>query len=246
MKRTIVRAVNSVLSPLGARVVRTGHQTMDEALAMPAAVARVREHGLPVASVIDVGASNGSWSLATMRVFPDAAFLAVEPLRERAAELETIKASIPRFDFASCVAGEEDGGTVTMAVTDDLNGSTVDGVGGESRTVPVRSIDALVREKGLRGPFLLKLDTHGFELPILAGATETLRESSVVIMEVYAFQITPHALRFHEMCSHMEGLGFRCYDIADPLLRTHDKALWQMDLLFARADAPVFEYSEYA
>ena len=68
---------------------------------------------------------------------------------------------------------------------------------------------------------------------------------SVIIMEVYNFQISQSALRFHEMCAHMESLGFRCYDMADPMLRDHDKALWQMDLFFCRKDEKIFDHPHY-
>ena len=117
------------------------------------------------------------------------------------------------------------------------------GSGGESRQVPVRTIDSLVSERDLQGPYLLKFDTHGYGIPILAGARNTLEETNVVIMEVYNFKITEHALRFHEMCFHMEGLGFRCFDLADPMLRLHDRSLWQMDLFFCREGSAIFSYS---
>jgi hypothetical protein len=70
----------------------------------------------------------------------------------------------------------------------------------------------------------LKFDTHGYELPILKGARQTLNKTSLIIMEAYNFKISDHALRFHEMCAYMECLGFRCFDIADPMLRDYDKS----------------------
>ena len=91
----------------------------------------------------------------------------------------------------------------------------------------------------------VKLDTHGFEVPILIGAAETLKQANVVIIEVYNFKLTEPCLRFHEMCTHMESLGFRCYDMADPMLRQRDRALWQMDLFFAPSASPIFRYGSY-
>ncbi|MBE9545660.1 MAG: FkbM family methyltransferase, partial [Proteobacteria bacterium] len=125
------------------------------------------------------------------------------------------------------------------------DGSTVNGWGGESRQVPVKTIDAIVSERNLTGNFLLKFDTHGYELPILKGARQTLNKTSIIIMEAYNFQISDNALRFHEMCANMESLGFRCYDIADPMLRDYDKSFWQMDLFFCRNDEKIFKYPHY-
>ena len=64
-------------------------------------------------------------------------------------------------------------------------------------------------------------------------------------MEVYTFDITATTRLFPEMCAHLQTLGFRCYDIADPLLRDYDRALWQMDLFFCRSDAPLFTQRTY-
>jgi FkbM family methyltransferase len=245
MRRRIAQAINVLLTPLGARVVRAHTDTSLAPFDMPAAVRRIAGHGLPVRSVIDIGASDGAWSLDAMKSFPQASFLAVEPLQERQGALERLRLRHPNFAYALCVAGDTDGAQVTLDVSGDLDGSTVNGRGGRPRSVPVMTIDTLAQRHRLRGPFLLKFDTHGYELPILAGATQTLAGTSVIVMEAYNFTITEHALRFPEMCLHLERLGFRCYDVAGLLLRPRDQAFWQLDLLFARCDSEIFSSREY-
>ena len=241
MKRAILKAANALLGPLGARIV----STKPDAFAMSSALRRIPGHGIPVESVIDIGASNGKWSLGAMKVFREASVLAIEPLREQDGALAGLKRSHLRFDYALCAAGEKDGHEVVLNVTEDLDGRTVGSAGGEPRKVPVRTIDAIVAERALRGPFLLKFDTHGYEVPILKGAKATLRETNVLVMEVYNFRISPHSFTFPEMCTYVETLGFRCYDLADPMLRAHDGAFWQMDLLFCRSRSKIFSYPHY-
>ena len=245
MKRRIVQAVNLLLAPFGARVVGADNDTSAAPFDMRSAIRRIAGHGLPVRSVIDIGASDGTWSLEAMESFPVASFLAVEPLHERQEALERLRRQHPNFDYELCVAGDTDGAQVTLDVSGDLDGSTVGGRGGSPRSVPAMTVDTLAAKHRLEGPFLLKFDTHGYELPILAGAQETLARTSVIVMEVYNFEITAHALRFPEMCTHLEGLGFRCYDIAGLLLRRYDRSFWQMDLLFTRGEAGIFSHREY-
>jgi hypothetical protein len=96
------------------------------------------------------------------------------------------------------------------------------------------------------GPYLLKLDTHGYEVPILEGARETLTRTEAIIMECYNFRIAPECLMFGDMCQHMERLGFRCIDLVDPMHRLADDSLWQMDLVFVRGDRPEFSYLGYS
>lgn len=245
MKKHIVRAANALLAPLGARLVGAYADASGAPFDMPSAIRRIAGHDLPIRSVIDIGASDGAWSLDAMKTFPGASFLAVEPLQERQGALEGLRRRHENFSYALCVAGDRDGAEVALDVSADLDGSTVGGRGGRSRSVPARTIDSLAREHRLQGPFLLKFDTHGYEAPILAGAAATLARTSVIVMEVYNFNVSDHALRFPEMCLYLEQRGFRCFDAAGLLLRPRDRAFWQMDLLFARSDAEIFSSRDY-
>jgi hypothetical protein len=111
--------------------------------------------------------------------------------------------------------------------------------------VPVDTIDAVVARAALPGPYGVKLDTHGFELPVLLGAERTLAQTRLLVIEAYNFRLGPDAPRFHELCAWLEARGFRCCDLADPLRRPSDGAFWQVDLAFARADDRLFARETY-
>ena len=244
MKLIIIKTINIInllLKPLGAKLISSSADEFD----MFSGIKRIINHGIKIKTVIDIGGSNGSWSCNAFKVFPNSSFVAIEPLKEREEALQNLKQRNPNFDYELCVAGENDGGETTLNIADDLDGSTVNGLGGKPRQVPVKTIDTIVSERSLSGPFLLKFDTHGYEVSIIKGATETLKKTSVIVMEVYNFQITDNSLRFHQMCAYMEKLGFRCYDIAGLMLREQDKSLWQMDLFFCRNDSKIFNHSQY-
>jgi hypothetical protein len=99
--------------------------------------------------------------------------------------------------------------------------------------------------RSLPGPNLLRLDTPGFEAPILKGAANILGQLEIIIMECYNFKISTDSLFFYDMCVYLEGLGFRCIDLVDPLWRPHDHSLWQMDLAFIKKDRPEFSHLGY-
>jgi hypothetical protein len=99
--------------------------------------------------------------------------------------------------------------------------------------------------KECQGPFIIKFDTHGYEVPILSGAQKTLENTAYIIMEVYNYRHTDGTLLFYEMCEHLDSLGFRCFNLADPMQRSIDNSLWQMDLFFARKDNKVFRANSY-
>jgi FkbM family methyltransferase len=233
LKRTLLNIVNVPLRPLGLQLYRNG-------LDMESVLARMPPGAREVATVFDIGASNGRWSRLAMPHFPKARFIAIDPLVEREPELKRLKAREARFDYVLSVAGEEANGEVSIAVGEDPDTSTVGGHEGAARKVKSHSIDELRRVKSTQGPYLLKFDTHGYEVPILRGATETLHETRYIVMEVYNFRHTRDTLLFAEMCSLLDGMDFRCFNMVDPLQRPGDGSLWQMDFFFARKDDSVF------
>jgi FkbM family methyltransferase len=238
MKRKLLGIANAAISPLGIQIYKSG---MD----MESAIRQIGRRASDVRTVIDIGASDGRWSRSAMEYFPKSKFIAVDPLVEREAKLKQLKAVNPLFDYVLCVAGEKESDSVSLTVGDDLDGSTVGGNQGVVRTVPSHSIDAIVQMKQCSGPYVLKFDTHGFEVPILNGAANILPETHYIVMEVYNYRHTGGTLLFYEMCALLDTLGFRCFNMADPMHRPLDGCLWQMDLLFARKDNEVFRENGY-
>ena len=233
MKRFLLDTANMVLAPFGAQIYRRG-------IDMKSCLQTVAAQRPGFGTIVDLGAARGHWSSMALDLFPDARVIGVDPLREREPYLAQLKARNRRFDYILAAAGAVDGGQTELAVTSDLDGSTVQGSQGERRTIPVRSVDAIVRERGAEGPFFLKFDTHGYERPILEGASETLARTTYLVMEAYNFRHTADTLLFHEMIALLADKGFRVLALAEPMNRPSDNALWQVDLFFARADNPVF------
>jgi len=199
-----------------------------------------------VNTVIDVGASNGCWTRLALRGWPNANYLLVEAQRDpHEPGLVSLAAEYPKVQYIIAAAGPRNG-TINFDATDPFGGVACESpTDGNCISVPVTALDGEVRDRGLRGPFLLKLDTHGFEIPILRGATHLLSECSLLVIESYNFDIAPECLRFPQFCDRLEGLGFRCIDVCDVMHRPGDGYLWQFDLFFAPVDRPEFKQNVY-
>jgi hypothetical protein len=233
------RLANGLLAPAGLHLARQ-RKVFD----MDGLLARAADRGPGISTWIDVGASDGSWSLGARRHFPDARFLLVEPLAERREALAGLERRLG-FRHAAVAAGRAPG-VLPFAVDPALDGSGVAAPGAAgTREVPVDTLDRLTEQHALPGPFGVKLDVHGHELPILEGAARVLNQAELLIIEAYAFTLMPGAVRFPELCLWLEARGFRCCDLADPLRRPSDGVLWQVDLAFARADRPFFARNRY-
>lgn len=218
----------------------------DDRLETPAVLSRIKARGLDVASVIDVGASDGGWSLAAKACWPDARYHLVEAFDHWRAKLETLCAREPGFSHVLAAAGAEDGEIwFSNDPTAPYGGAASSGSGEVGWRVPQVALSAEARRAGLKPPYLIKLDTHGFELPILRGAEEILPDTALMVIESYLFHIHPEGVLFHELCAYMAERGFRVADLSEPLWRPLDGALWQMDLFFIRGDRPEFQIDRY-
>lgn len=238
-RNVIERALNGALMRFGYQLMPNRSNT-----SLRAAFSRLAQRPVAIQTVIDVGASDGRWSEKIYAFYPDAFYLLIEANGVHEAGLKQFKKKHASADYLLKAAGEHVG-EVFFDLRAPLSGAaSVTPAEGYIR-VPVTTIDAQVAQRQLKPPFLIKLDTHGFEVPILNGAQETLKQTSLLVIETYNFQLRPDSLRFHEMCSWMEARGFRPIDVVEPFHRERDQALWQFDLVFIRADRPEFQTNSY-
>ncbi len=208
---------------------------------------RIHNKNFEVNTIIDVGAAAGCWTGLAKNYWPSANYILIEPLEERKDELEELVIANQNHFLVSAVAGKEDG-VVKFKVAEDLDGSGVidsNQDGATIRELKVIAIENEVKRLGVKGPYIIKLDTHGFEVPIIEGCTTMLSEVNLFIIECYGFQLTKDSLLFWEMCSYMENLGFRLFDVVDIMRRPNDDAFWQCDAFFIPAKTELFNNNSY-
>lgn len=242
------RAVQSLLGTFGLAIVRT-QPTENRAIinrsTMRGAIRALAQRGYQIQTIIDIGASDGRWSLDAMEFFPTSQYLLIEAQGFHEENLKTFTRQHTNSQYVLAAAGDSVG-KIYFDAGDPFGGQA-------SHTpfainnieLPVTTLDTEVAKRKLAGPFLIKFDTHGFELPILKGAAQTLSNTEVIIMECYAQHLMPGSLNFAQMCQHLDTLGFRCIDAVDPVWRAYDDSFWQMDLIFVRKERPEFAYTAY-
>ncbi|MDJ1502182.1 FkbM family methyltransferase [Xanthocytophaga agilis] len=197
-------------------------------------------------TVIDIGAAQGTWTHQAMQVWPKSNYILFEPLEERKEELSALASRHTNISIVHSGAGKEKT-TVSFYVAEDLDGSGVahNRTEEECRTIDVTTVDDEIARLQLPGPYLLKLDTHGYEVPIFEGASDTLKQTEVIVVECYGFQIAQNSLLFWEMCQYLDEKGFRLIDIVDTMRREKDHAFWQCDAFFIPKTSKVFTKNTY-
>jgi FkbM family methyltransferase len=199
---------------------------------LPRALQRIANRGLEINTVIDVGAAEGLWSAEAERHWPHARFHLIEAFDRWKPALEKLTAERPHYSFSLAAAGPCDGSTRFASDPNNPTGGSAahDASAPTYSDVPMVSIDNEVKRLSLRPPYLVKLDTHGFERPIIEGARITLKRTNLFVNEFYNYQSEDR--RFPQMMLFVESLGFGCIALFEPLSRAHDGALWQFDAAF--------------
>lgn len=198
-----------------------------------------------IQTVLDVGASNGCWSKECMSFLPNATYILFEPQPYHSHDLdEFVRSCNQKIIAIKSAVGASEGHTFFDA-SSPFGGALALDESERTIKVPLTTIDATVSKLDVKEPYLLKLDTHGFEKSILLGASTTLEKCSALIIEAYNYRISEEALLFWELCSFLSDRGFTPVDLVDVLHRDYDNSLWQMDIFFIKSNWQGFNYISY-
>jgi FkbM family methyltransferase len=226
------------------------HMALERSVALGDAFLRLAKKNIEIGSFINIGSGRGDDLGFFLKHWPKMRSLLID-MDPRFLDIwKGLAKRHPGTEYVVCGASSEDG-TGRFLKSNDVGGALSAAIGDDAdfHETPLRRIDTLVSELNMPGPYFLKFDTHGVELDVLAGATETLKKTNLIMMEVYNFKLNfvdGKNLTFDEMSLHMKSLGFRCIDMCEPLFRPGDLALWQLHMIFIREDHPTFRRSSYS
>ena len=237
---------NKILRLLGLKLTNIHTQPKASILSFDTNMKRLKSRSIDIQTVIDIGASNGCWSKKVKATYPDASYFLVEANSYHLKDLEDFKKKNHNSNFILAVAGDCNG-EIFFDSSDPFGGiASHRKTNSKSDKLPCVTVDNIVLQQNLKGPFLLKLDTHGFEVPIFNGAIKTLEDTNLIIVETYNFKIEDDSLKFWELCFFLEEKGFRPIDLCEPLHRPADYAFWQIDIFFVRKDRKEFLSNKYS
>lgn len=243
----IKNIISRLFEILGYKIIRTGREKerLLSEFSQKGALYRRSIGNTEIRTVIDVGASNGCWSKMCMEFFPDCSYFLVEAQTDHEPALKKFVRKNINAYYIIAAAGDNEGELYFDNAS--LFGGTASHAPfrGSNIVVKATMIDTIVKQFCLVPPYLIKLDTHGFEIPILEGAAETLKKTNLLVIEAYNYQITENSLRFFELCRYMEEKGFLPIDVSDLIRRKKDHSFWQMDISFIRKESPEFKDNVY-
>jgi|ERR1051325_1419241 FkbM family methyltransferase len=192
----------------------------------------VKARGLKCRVVLDIGASDGSWSRYAKTVFKDAKYVLMEPRPICHPALDRFAREFPDTMIIKAGAASKAG---TLTLTDWDTASTFLGVEdatAEKHSLPTVTVNSLFPDSEL--PDLVKLDVEGFELEVLEGASRLFRMTELFIIEVALDPFSSPRPTAPDVINFMRERDYHLYDIAGFIRRPYDGALALLDLCFAR------------
>jgi FkbM family methyltransferase len=206
----------------------------------------VKRIGMPLHTVIDVGAHAGEFARAVRTVLPNVHILCFEPLQACQAPLTRMQSEIGKCDIFPVALGSTNETATMYCNAFTPSSSLLPMLPLHTRAFPqtfwtrkqrvsVRRMDDVLQGHSLQQGVLLKIDVQGFEDKVLAGATATLRNVQAILLETTLNALYEKQVLEPELTSLLEQNGFQHVGDFGNIRHMFTGQVMQRDALFLRA-----------
>lgn len=177
-----------------------------------------------------------------MSFFPNAHITMVEPQDDLKRYVQDLFVQGSKLQWINAGVGDKEGILMfNIASRDDSSSfipssESADAVSHRQVPVAVRTLNDIVASSGLPVPEMVKIDAEGFDLKVLAGASDLFGKTDLFLVEavVCAGRYENTIL---EVVRRMGEAGYRLMDITDINRSRKHGLLWLCELAFIRNDS---------
>jgi FkbM family methyltransferase len=198
-----------------------------------------------IKTVVDIGANEGQFATDFTAIFPSAQFHCFEPLDVPFTLLKKrfIKnKNVTVYNFA---LGEKEEELVMnlneftpsssfLKMNENHTTSFSHAVNTRQCNIHVKRLDDIAASLNLTEPFLVKIDVQGFEDKVLAGGLNTVKDATIIIVEVSFKELYENQPLFDKIYQTVTNLGFRYGGNFEQLLSPITNEVLQADALFIK------------
>jgi FkbM family methyltransferase len=194
--------------------------------------------------ILDVGGNRGQFSLICGLVKPDVPILAFEPLPSEAEIYRRVTSGFANIRLHQTALGER-AGEAEIHLSRSADSSSLLPIGEMQKKlfrdtdevgtlkIPVKRLDDFKSEWEKYSRILLKIDVQGFELSVLKGAIETLKNCKFVYVECSEMELYVGQALYRDVATFLEQHGFKLQSRDNETVV--DGKLIQADYLFVRS-----------
>ena len=185
--------------------------------------------GINFKKVLDIGAYIGTWKDMFQKIFPEADILMIEA-NQKKEEILKLKGN-----YLIALLGSEDEKIVDYYKCENEDISSGNGIFKENTNFKFNSeqrktikLSTLLKNEGDFD--LIKIDTQGSELNIMRGATEIIKRTKFLLLELSIVEYNFNAPNYLQVVKYLEENNFKLIDIFD--LHYRNGSLIQFDGFF--------------
>lgn len=238
---TIFRVPRILLRMMGYDIIRHSESVTD---ANARRLRALKEARIDV--ILDVGAAEGIYGDKLRQSGYSERIISFEPLSESYQKLRDRSRQDGEWIAVHAAIGDRDGeasinvsGRSTSSSLLPMASSHVaaapDSAYVSREVIPIKRLDTVLA--GLIRPhdrLYLKIDVQGYEEGVLAGATETLKSTHVVEVEVSMVQLYEGSILYAQMIEKLDALGFCLISWEDVFTDPESGYVLQSDCIFVR------------
>ncbi len=200
---------------------------------------RLKEKGFKPDVIFDIGAYRGEFGKTVLDFWFNSEIYCFEPQSEAVQELKSWSSNMKNVHIIETLLGESDIENAILFKAETASSVLEEH---EDQQFPkiecnMRSLFSLIQENTVPVPSLLKIDTQGYEYQILKGLGNYLDGVEVILAELNLIDIHKNVVLFPDVVSFLNEHGFVPFDITELHRRPLDQALFQVDMLFVKADS---------
>jgi FkbM family methyltransferase len=204
-----------------------------------AVLANIGTWGWKPGSIIDIGIAKGTDGLYD--TWPDATICLVEPSPQSLPYMQKIAKQYPDVRIYNVGASDKSGEAYgTQHDTRPIATLGKAKPKWSPMTFKIMTCDEIVKDAQLKPPFVYKLDTDTHDREVLAGSTETLKQTDICIVEVKIYNGQSGWITPDDVWRLMHDNGLVFFDIAGILLGELG-VLRTVDLVFVRENSDLFK-----
>ena len=200
---------------------------------------RLKELGFLPEVIYDIGAYEGEFTDLCLELWNNTFIFSFEALPKKAEKLRD-KYKNKNVIVKEAIVGEDNQKNVGF-FSDETASSVL-------RSAEVYSKKSLLSQEMIslnsfiiidknKSPNFLKIDTQGYEFPILLGCSEILENIEVILVETNFIEIYEKVHLANEVIAYLAKFNFVIFDICEIHRRPLDNALFQIDFLFIKKDS---------
>jgi FkbM family methyltransferase len=235
--RTLKQLIHSIFKAFGYRLVRID-PSPGPSSALESFFSSLKQHGSAPRHIIDVGANRGNWTRTALKYFPDAHYTLVEPQDHLKSYIQDLLDRGCKIQWINAGAADKSG-TMPMSISSrddsstfvliDRHGHTT---GSQRTTIEVKTLNEIASSSSAPPPDMVKIDAEGFDLNVLAGASDLLGKTDIFLVE--AVICANYENSAAEVIKFMADAGYRLIDITDLNRSPKHGILWLCELAFLR------------